>query len=217
MLHWTQRKAKKSGSVSHMLTRENLLYGNGKSIFDRCFVPLFYAALSFVHYSSYGRHDVDHLTADRACLTGGEVTVVAVLVEGNAYLVSCFHFELLQCLLCAGNKGLVACHSILLFLLVHCALISAAHILIGGVTNLHMIYIIEPESTDVLSGDRCFSFELCYYCEQSEGKYEWEIVTEKRIVLSNNKEDKLLFSGGRENLLRRRRCATSTECKPCFS
>ena len=161
-------------------------------------------------------HFLNHLTADRACLTGGEVTVVAVLVEGNAYLVSCFHFELLQCLLCAGNKGLVACHSILLFLLVHCALISAAHILIGGVTNLHMIYIIEPESTDVLSGDRCFSFELCYYCEQSEGKYEWEIVTEKRIVLSNNKEDKLLFSGGRENLLRRRRCATSTECKPCF-
>ena len=29
--------------------------------------------------ASYGFHVLDHLTADRACLTGGELTVIALL------------------------------------------------------------------------------------------------------------------------------------------
>ena len=36
-------------------------------------------------YVPYRAHDVDHLTADGACLLGGQVTVVALL-EAYAYL-----------------------------------------------------------------------------------------------------------------------------------
>ena len=55
-------------------------------------------------------HLLDHLTADRTCLAGGQLTVVT-LVESYADFACCFHLEFLQCFLCLGNKSLVACNN----------------------------------------------------------------------------------------------------------
>ena len=44
-------------------------------------------------------HLLNHLAADRACLTCGKIAVVA-LVEGYAYFVSGFVLKLFKCLLC---------------------------------------------------------------------------------------------------------------------
>ena len=57
-------------------------------------------------HGSYGRHDIDHLTADRACLTGGEIAVVA-LIKSYAYFARGFHLELLKSSLCFGNHNLI--------------------------------------------------------------------------------------------------------------
>ena len=55
-------------------------------------------------------HLLNHLTADGACLTCSEITVVA-LVKVYAYFACCLHLELVECLLCLGNEGLIAsCH-----------------------------------------------------------------------------------------------------------
>ena len=51
---------------------------------------------------------LDHLTADGACLLGGQVAVVA-FVEVNANFAGGFHLEVMQCLLCAcAHIGLIA-------------------------------------------------------------------------------------------------------------
>ena len=55
-------------------------------------------------------HHIDHLTADRACLTGGEVAVVALL-EVHAYLVGCLHLESFESLSAFGT-----CHTFHLYL-----------------------------------------------------------------------------------------------------
>ena len=55
---------------------------------------------------SHGTHDVDHLTADRACLTGGEVAVVALL-EVDAYLVGALHLKAVHGFLCFGYVDLI--------------------------------------------------------------------------------------------------------------
>ena len=49
-------------------------------------------------------HLLDHLAADRACLTGGQITVIA-LVEIYTNFVCSLHLELLKSLLC-----LLVCH-----------------------------------------------------------------------------------------------------------
>ena len=59
-------------------------------------------ALSFVLRSSYGTHLLDHLAADGACLTGSQVTVVAV-GQIDADFLGSLHFELLHSLLSLGN------------------------------------------------------------------------------------------------------------------
>ena len=51
-------------------------------------------------------HLLNHLTADRACLTGSEIAVVT-LIECYAYFVCGFHLELLKSSLCFGNHYLV--------------------------------------------------------------------------------------------------------------
>ena len=59
---------------------------------------------------SCGIHIVDHLTADGACLTGGEIPIVA-LIQRDADLGCCLHLELLKSLLGFGNECLIACHN----------------------------------------------------------------------------------------------------------
>ena len=41
--------------------------------------------MTFKFHSSYGVHIVNHLAADAACLTGGEITVVALLNFGKYF------------------------------------------------------------------------------------------------------------------------------------
>ena len=64
--------------------------------------------------ASHGRHVLDHLAADGAGLTGGDVAVVAVL-EVDAHLVSGLHLEAVHGLTGLGNHDLVvaACHSLI--------------------------------------------------------------------------------------------------------
>ena len=57
-------------------------------------------------------HLLNHLTADRASLTSGEVAVVAVLVESYSNLVCSLHLELLESCLCFRYKCIV-CHNII--------------------------------------------------------------------------------------------------------
>jgi len=55
-------------------------------------------------------HLLDHLTADRACLTGSEITVIT-LVKVNADFARCLHLELFHSVLRAGyNDPVVLCH-----------------------------------------------------------------------------------------------------------
>jgi len=54
-------------------------------------------------------HLLDHLTADRTCLTGGKIAVVAV-VKIDADFICRFHFELVESGLRFGNKILISCH-----------------------------------------------------------------------------------------------------------
>ena len=51
-------------------------------------------------------HYVDHLTADRTCLTAGKVAVVALL-EVYANFVGALHLEAVHCFLCFGNIDLI--------------------------------------------------------------------------------------------------------------
>ena len=57
-------------------------------------------------HSSYGCHLLDHLAADGACLTGGQVTVVAV-GQVDANFLGCLHLELIHCFTGLGNIDLV--------------------------------------------------------------------------------------------------------------
>ena len=50
---------------------------------------------SLKFHASYGTHVLDHLTADGACLAGGQVTVVAV-GQVDADFGSCLHLELVH-------------------------------------------------------------------------------------------------------------------------
>jgi hypothetical protein len=63
------------------------LHRKGKRVLDGYLVSLRYSVVTFKSHSSYGVHIVDHLTADGACLTGSEITVVAVAVEVYANFV----------------------------------------------------------------------------------------------------------------------------------
>ena len=55
---------------------------------------------------SYGTAFFDHLAADGASLTGGQVTVIAVS-QINADFLRSLHLELLHSLLCLGNIDLI--------------------------------------------------------------------------------------------------------------
>ena len=58
---------------------------------------------------SYGTAFFDHLAADGAGLTGGQVTVVAALQVDTNFLGS-LHLELLHSLLCLGYIDLIVLH-----------------------------------------------------------------------------------------------------------
>lgn len=71
------------------------------------------AELVFVLFN----HFLDHLSADRACLTRGEIAVIAVC-EVYADLVCRLHLELLHCCLCLGYYLIGRCHLIFSFIAV---------------------------------------------------------------------------------------------------
>ena len=56
--------------------------------------------------ASYGAYVLDHLAADGAGLTGGQVTVVAV-GQVHAHLAGSLHLELVHCVTGLGNVDLV--------------------------------------------------------------------------------------------------------------
>ncbi len=64
------------------------------------------SAFSAAHFCSYGRHDVDHLSADRTCLLCSEIAVITLL-EVNADIACGFHLKLIESFFCFGNKRLV--------------------------------------------------------------------------------------------------------------
>ena len=70
-------------------------------------------------------HLLDHLAADGASLTGGQVTVVTV-GQVHANFLSCLHLELLHSSLSLGNIDLIiALHKISLLFEAHSHLLSA--------------------------------------------------------------------------------------------
>ena len=76
---------------------------------------------------SYGTAFFDHLAADGAGLTGGQVTVVTV---GQIYanFLSSLHLELLHGLLCLGNIDLIVLH---IFSLLHLAPVTDRGFFLG--------------------------------------------------------------------------------------
>ena len=58
------------------------------------------------NFASLGCPVLDHLAADGASLTGGQVAVVAV-GQVDANLLSCLHLELVHCLTSLGNIDLI--------------------------------------------------------------------------------------------------------------
>ena len=68
--------------------------------------PGIYATFSDKKFSPFGRPVLDHLAADGAGLTGGQVAVVAVL-QVYTDLLSCLHLELVHCLTSLGNIDLI--------------------------------------------------------------------------------------------------------------
>ena len=62
--------------------------------------------MAVVRECSYGKIVLDHLAADGAGFTGGQVTVVAVC-QVDANFLSSLHLELLHSLLCLGNIDLI--------------------------------------------------------------------------------------------------------------
>ena len=67
-------------------------------------MPSFFALLQTLLVSL--DHLLDHLAADGAGFTGGQVTVVTVL-QVHANFLGSLHLELLHSLLCLGNIDLV--------------------------------------------------------------------------------------------------------------
>jgi len=86
--------------------------------------------------SSYGQHLLDHLAADGAGLTAGQVTVVAVL-QVYANFLGSLHLEAVHSLTGLGNIDLVV--------------ILVAH-------NVSLLLVDFPESKTLSCGKRLFSF-----------------------------------------------------------
>ena len=93
-----------------------LLQGERIYILNTDFMSLRDAIVTFEFYSSCGFHVLDHLAADGAGFTGGQVTVVTV-GQVDADLGSGLHLELVHCLTGLGDVDLVVAlhiHSLLL-------------------------------------------------------------------------------------------------------
>ena len=81
--------------------------------------PGIYATFSDKKFSPFGRPVLDHLAADGAGFTGGQVTVVAI-GQVNTDLGSGLHLELVHSLASLGNVDLiVALHSVSLLFRFH--------------------------------------------------------------------------------------------------
>ena len=63
--------------------------------------------LPLISRSSHGTHLLDHLAANGAGFTGGQVAVVALL-QVNAHLLGSLHFELVHRFTSLGNIDLIA-------------------------------------------------------------------------------------------------------------
>ena len=83
-----------------------LLYTDACSILDGNLVALCDAVSSMESKESYGTILFDHLAADAACLTGGQVTVVTV-GQIDADLRSGLHLELVHGFLSLRNVQLI--------------------------------------------------------------------------------------------------------------
>ena len=89
------------------------LYTNGRDVRHGLGVADSSTDVSIEKYVSYGTHLFHHLAANGACLTGGQVTVVAI-GQIDADFGSGLHFELVHCLAGLGDIQLVvvlAAHS----------------------------------------------------------------------------------------------------------
>ena len=85
-------------------------------VLDSDLVALGYAVCTLECKGAYGPVIFDHLAADGACLTGGQVTVVTV-GQVDTDFGSCLHLELVHCLTGLGDVDLVVAlhiHSLLL-------------------------------------------------------------------------------------------------------
>ena len=83
------------------------LYADPHYVPHRLHMPLHDPVISCKSRGSYGAHVLDHLAADGAGFTGGEVAIVAVL-EVDANLRRCFHLELVHSLASLGDVDVVA-------------------------------------------------------------------------------------------------------------
>ena len=67
-------------------------------------MPPYDAIRTLKNFSSFGYTCFDHLATDAACLTSGQIAVVALL-KVYANLIGSFHLELLK-----GLLSLLVCH-----------------------------------------------------------------------------------------------------------
>ena len=83
------------------------LYADPHYVPHRLHMPLHDPVISCKSRGSYGAHVLDHLAADGASLTGGQVAIVAILqIDPN--LASGLHLELVHCLAGFGDVDRVA-------------------------------------------------------------------------------------------------------------
>ena len=75
-------------------------------VLDSDLVALGYAVCTLECKGAYGPVSFDHLTADGACLAGGQVTVVTV-GQVNTNFLCCLHLELVHSLASLGNVQLI--------------------------------------------------------------------------------------------------------------
>ena len=82
------------------------LNGYGSYVFHNLYIPKSSPASSFVLRDSFGTYVLDHLAADTACLTGGQVAVVAV-GQVDADFLGCLHLETVHGLTGLGDIQLI--------------------------------------------------------------------------------------------------------------
>lgn len=101
------KKYPSSGKAQEKLLRFSLFFSQSGEMPHVLFVFRLFRGLDGVFVTL--NHLLNHLSADAACLTGGQVTVVTVL-KIYANLAGSLHFKLFHCSLCFGNHCFVCSH-----------------------------------------------------------------------------------------------------------